>query len=112
MVATPKQADSSAADRHLEGEVYTGATVCAVLSVSVWVSYYTGGAMVESQTNAEAIESGPFPGRESERLRFPGRRQQRVVAIRRSRASAWCAENTVLIFFARSPYQFGLWSES
>src|SRR5439155_7279608 len=35
--------------------VYIGAATCALLILTVWVSYQTGGAMVESQTNAEAI---------------------------------------------------------
>jgi PAS domain S-box-containing protein len=36
--------------------VYIGAATCALLILTVWVSYQTGGAMVESQTNAEAIK--------------------------------------------------------
>src|SRR5881628_3854480 len=35
--------------------VYIGAAAGALLILTVWVSYYTSGAMVESQTNAEAI---------------------------------------------------------
>src|SRR6266481_1668824 len=35
--------------------IYIGAATCALLTLTVWVSYYTGGAMVESQTNAEAM---------------------------------------------------------
>src|SRR5262249_46811358 len=35
--------------------VYIGAATCALLILTVWVSYYTGGKMVEAQTNAEAM---------------------------------------------------------
>src|SRR5438094_938799 len=35
--------------------LYIGATTCALLMLTVWVSYYTGGRMVESQTNAETM---------------------------------------------------------
>ncbi|HTM51079.1 MAG TPA: ATP-binding protein, partial [Bryobacteraceae bacterium] len=35
--------------------LYIGAATCALLVLTVWVTYQTGGAMVESQTNAEAI---------------------------------------------------------
>src|SRR5262245_28287902 len=36
--------------------VYIGAATCALLILTVWVSYYTSGTMVESQTNAEAMK--------------------------------------------------------
>src|SRR5689334_20451048 len=36
--------------------IYIGAATCALLILTVWVSYKTSRAMVESQTNAEAMK--------------------------------------------------------
>ncbi len=44
--------------------VYIGAATCALLILTVWVSYQTGGAVVESQTNAEAIKQVRSSARE------------------------------------------------
>src|SRR5712692_2640584 len=44
--------------------VYIGAATCALLILTVWVSYQTGGAVVESQTNAEAIKQVRSSSRE------------------------------------------------
>src|SRR6266852_4002335 len=44
--------------------VYIGAATCALLVLTVWVSYQTAGAVVESQTNAEAIKQVRSSARE------------------------------------------------
>ena len=36
--------------------VYIGATACALLLLTVWVSYYTASGVVERQTNGEAVK--------------------------------------------------------
>src|SRR6185503_4759001 len=44
--------------------LYIGAATCALLILTVWVSYQTAGAVVESQTNAEAIKQVRSSARE------------------------------------------------